>query len=153
MTKKELDETFVKFQKIQQMEFHLERIMRNWSDPIEGVGIGAMSTTRPELIVFAFGTDLSNKAIVAAYERHPELAHVKLCVLQKGIAGQLNNPPSGLCWLKPQEEDPHRLAGQVLALFLFQCFLPALYQQNKGQGFYVKYLQGRSVISPIRKHV
>ncbi len=154
LTKQELDETFVKFQKIQRMEFHVERIMRNWSNPSEGVSIASMPTTHPELIVFAYGADLSNEAIAAAYERHPELAHVKLCVLQTGIVGWLDDTPSGLCWLKPpQEEDLNRLAGQVLALFLFQCFLPALYKQNKGQGFYAKYLQGRSVISPIGEHL
>jgi len=38
-------------------------------------------------------------------------------------------------------------------LFLFQYLLPALFKQNKVQGFYVKYLQGRSVIRTIGKRI
>ena len=153
LTKKELYDTFDRFQRIQEMDFHQERMMRNWSDPVEGVGSGVVSTSRPALIVFAYDSKVSDEAIAAAYERHVGLEHVKLCVLQQGIVGQLNNPPKGLCWLRPEEEAPNRFAGQVLALFLFQCFLPGLFAQNKGQGFYVKYLQGRSVISQIGKRV
>jgi hypothetical protein len=86
-------------------------------------------------------------------ERHPQLENVKLCVLQQGIVGSLQNPPKGLSWLKPVEDDHNRFAGQVLALFLFQYLLPALFKQNKVQGFYVKYLQGRSVIRTIGKRI
>lgn len=127
--------------------------MRNWSDPVDGVGISAVPTSRPALVVFSYDSNVSDDALASAYERHPELGDVILCVLQKGIVGWLKNPPSGLCWLKPAEESQNRLAGQVLALFLFQRFIPALFAQNKGQGFYVKYLRGRSVISQIAKRV
>jgi hypothetical protein len=153
LTKRELDDTFERFHRIQEMEFHTERMMRNWSNPVEGVGMSVVSASRPELIVFAYDSDLSDNAIADAYERYPGLQHAKICVLQRGIIGQLENPPKELCWLKPVEDDHNRFAGQVLALFLFQCFLPALHKQNKGQGFYVKYLQGRSVISQIGKRV
>ena len=60
LTKKELDDTFDRFHRIQEMEFHQERMMRNWSDPTEGVGIDVVSTSRPALIVFAYDSNVSD---------------------------------------------------------------------------------------------
>jgi hypothetical protein len=146
LTKAELDATFAKFQKVQEMEFFQERIMLPRNHPGE-VGLSARSTTRPELLLFAYESNASDDAIGEVYSRHPSLLGVKTCVLQKGIVGEL--PPDGLGWLEPEERDAGRVAGQVLALFLFQLFLPALFAQVKGQTYYVKYLEGQSTFTPL----
>jgi hypothetical protein len=103
-----------------------------------------VTTSRPELILFAYDLSVSDEAIVEVYHSYPALGHVKVCVLQRGIVGVLTCPARGLCWLIPKEEEPERRAGQVLAIFLFQLFLPALHAQNKGSKFYIEYLDGQS---------
>jgi hypothetical protein len=143
LTKQGLDKAFDGFQKIQKMEFFKERLMSS-----KGAGLVVSETSRPELILFAYEAEISDEAIREAYQRHPALGHVKICVLQQGIVGELKEP-EGLWWLRPQEQEKHQFAGQVLALFLFQVLLPALFEQRKGQGFYVKYLEGRSTRSPL----
>lgn len=146
LTKDELEDTFDRFHRIQTMEFHQERMMRNWSDPAEGVGIGVVGTSRPKLIVFAYDSNVSDKAIAGAYERARRRYDLRA---NEGNRRCTDEPAGWTVLVEPKEEAPDRLAGQVLALFLFQCFLLALYAQNKGQGFYVKYLRGRSVTSEI----
>ena len=150
LTKKELGDAFDKFQEVQEMEFVKERVARVSSDA-DGAGMSVSQTSPPELILFAYEASLSDDAIREAYARDPmTLRTVKICVLQKGIVGDLASPVQGLGWLRPKEDETHRIAGQVLAMFLFQFLLPALFKQTKGQGFYVKYLEGRSTFSVIR---
>jgi len=143
LTTDELRGSFDRFQKIQDMEFFQERIIRESSDA-NGTGLAVSTTSRPELVLFAYESFVSDQAIAEAYQRHPALGHVKICVLQRGIVSFLMQPARGLCWLIPKEEDIERSAGQVLALFLFQFLLPALHAQSKGSRFYVKYLEGQS---------
>ncbi len=147
LTKSDLDDTFEKFQSIQEMEFFTERIVVPWSRPTREAGISFSTTSRPELVLFAYETSLSDKAIAEVYQRHPALGHAKICVLTRGIVGDLI--PEGLCWVIPDEDEQQRHAGQVMALFLFQYLLPALFGQRKGHQFYVKYLEGRSFRLPI----
>lgn len=143
LTNDELRGSFERFQKIQDMEFFQERIIRESSDAA-GTGLTVATTSRPELVLFAYESAASDEAIAAAYQRHPALDHVKICVLQRGVVSVLTQPARGLCWVIPKEEEMERGAGQVLALFMFQFLLPALHAQNKGSRFYVKYLDGQS---------
>jgi hypothetical protein len=149
LTKSELDDTFTRFQAIHDMDFIQEKVIRPSSDFEGGAGFSVATTSRPGLIVFAYNNAVSDEAIADAYRRHPDLDYAKICALQRGIAGVLTQPPIGLSWLSPNEEEDNRRAGQVLALFLFQYLLPALSAQSKGQHFYIKYLAGQSTVSPI----
>lgn len=142
LTKHELDDTFDRFQKVQEMEFFEERVLRFGG---QGLNMQTAQTSRPELILFAYEIDgCLDRAIRKTYETHPSLEHAKVCVLNSGIVGWLTEPYEGLGWVRPKEEDKNRFAGQVLALFLFQFLLPALIEQTKGQKFYAKYLEGSS---------
>ena len=143
LTSGELKGSFERFEKIQRMEFFQERVVRETSDA-DGTGIAVAPTSRPELVLFAYEVDVSDEAIAKAYECHPTLGHVKICVLQRGIVATLTHPARELCWIVPVEEESRRRAGQVLALFVFQFLLPALHAQNKGSRFYIKYLDGQS---------
>ena len=150
LAKPELDDTFEKFQAIQEMKFFEEKITYTWSDHSGGTGLSVSTTSRPELILFAYDLRLSDDAIRDAYQRHPALKAVKICVIDKGSVVNLADPPVGLGWALPDEKEPHRRAGQVLAIFLFQYLLPALYAQKKGRQFYVKYLEGRSTFHSLQ---
>jgi len=150
LDKSELDSTFERFQKIQTMTFHEERVIRTRAQSESAHAVVATTTSRPELVLFAYESIVSDDAIRAAYDRHPELSHAKICVLEKGVVVDLVNPAAGLGWFCPDERDEDR-AGRVLAVFLFQFLLPALFDQTKGQRFYVHYLGGESVFSPLRR--
>jgi len=146
LTKAELDDTFSRFQKIQQMSFLEEKAIRVRSKGKESALVVA-TTSRPELTLFAYEASVSNDAIKRAYDAHPELAHVKICILTKGIVADIVGSevgPLGRRFIVPVESSAGILAGKVLAIFLYQLFLPAILEQTKGTQFYAQYLQGES---------
>lgn len=136
-------ETFARFQRVQEMRFREEQLLQTRS-----VSLVASTTTRPEMAVFSYEGTLSPQAIRNAYAQYPQLDHVKICVLNQGIVAHLDDSPQGplgLGWLRPVEEpDTAAYSGRVLALFLYQFFLPSLFEQRKGSQFYRYYLQGQS---------
>ena len=146
LDKDELDSTFERFQKIQDMAFFEERVIRTRST-VDAAAVVATTTSRPELVLFAYEASLSADAVKAAYARHPALAATKICILNKGIIVDIVSSPwgqLGLCWIHPVEKDGGEVAGQTLAVFLYNYFLPSLYEQTKGTRFYIKYLSGES---------
>lgn len=144
LTKQRIEDAFDGFQEVQKMDFFKERVMST-----RGAELVMSETSRPELVLFAYEAAISDKAIRGVYQRHPTLRHVKICVLQQGIVADNTAPGAGLSWLKPKEKEQHRFAGQVLALFLFHFLLPTLFAHRKGQEFYIKYLEGRSTLTPL----
>src|SRR5258706_3606343 len=104
------------------MKFVEERVASTRGDP-RFVGLVAATTSRPELSIFAYDASISNEAIKAAYERHPDLAHVKICILNKGIVVHIVDSPAGALGLRlvePVEGASTAFAGRILSIFLYQ---------------------------------
>ncbi|MBI3656893.1 MAG: hypothetical protein HY232_10790 [Acidobacteria bacterium] len=146
LTKAELEDTFVRFQKIQEMAFFEEKVMKVRANQT-GTALVVATTSRPELTLFAYEAAVSNEAIKQVYDAHPKLAHVKICVLTKGIVADIMDSPAGNLGRRlivPVENSAASFSGRILALFLYQLFLPAVFEQTKGVRFYAQYLQGEA---------